>query len=422
MDALFIGQLILLVALLALSAFFSGSETALFSLSSTKLKNWKESGTPKQRSTARLMDDHHATLVAILLGTNCVNIMTAILFSRLTERYVEGSAGPVVAGLLVTVLLLVFGEVTPKTIAYSKAQPIAVAVAGPIRLCRTLMGPLIGVLKAVSSHILAWLGPDDRVAAMSPEELQTFVAQGQLVGAFSPAEARMLNETFQLRETLTRSVMVPRTDVLTVDVSCDPATLLEHIRDYCHRRVPVIDGDLDDAVGILDVKRFLRAEPAQRERWTEHCVAPPVFIPELTSLDKALKVLREARRGMCLVVDEYGGIAGAITVEDIFEEILGELSDEYDQPTWEVTLIDSGHWRLSGLIPLADLLDRLPVELPETSADTLSGLITEHLDDMPEVGHSVSIGRYRFNVIEVNRRRIGTVDLIDTLAKEADES
>jgi CBS domain containing-hemolysin-like protein len=404
-----------LLLLFAGSAFFSGSETALFSLTFPTLHTWESQGTHAQRLAAGLMVDHHRTLIAILLGNNFVNILAAVLFNRLMRLWLHGlgHGAPVIAGFAVTAFLLVFGEVTPKTIAYARAVPLAPRAAPVIRLCARLFAPLIVLLDRLSGLVLRVLGGGRALAsnAISPEEFQTFVDIGNSVGAFSGDDAQLLDRIFRLRTTPAAAVMRPRVDVGCVDVSWDVERLMAAIRQACHRRLPAVDGSLDRLLGVLEVKQFLRATPEDRERWAETCLRPAVFVPENATLNQVLHTLREQRRGMCFVVDEYGGASGLITMEDITERLVGDVADEFDRPAWEVTELGVGHWRLSGLVPLDQLAESLPFELPETSADTLGGMLTEQLGHLPRTGQTVEFAALRCVVRRVDRRRVLEADV-----------
>ena len=417
MSASFI--IILLSLLLLASAFFSGSETALFSVSSSTLQGWRESGSASQKLAARLMDDQHGTLTTILLGNNFVNILTAVVFHQLLrDELIAGPEAPVIAGFAVTGILLVFGEVSPKTIAYAKARKLAPRVAPLIKLLATVLYPLVAFLKGISGAMLKLLGGPKTSTAISVDEYQTFVDLAGKMGVFSPDELTMFNKVFALREIRVSQIMIPRTDVKCVERTLTAQELTGKIREHRHRYLPVVTGGLDKVDGVLDVARFHRLKPKWRKNWQLTCLFSPIFVPESVSVNRALAQLREAKQGIAFVVDEYGGVEGLITLEDIYEQVVGELSDEFDQPEWQITAIKAAHWRLSGLIPLTQLHAQLGFELPESKADSLGGFLAEQLEHIPSAGEAVKLADCRFVVRSVHRNRVLEVDLLEDPGKE----
>lgn len=421
MNGLILFQLVFLLVLFAGSAFFSGAETALFSLSSTTLRKWREQGTAGQQLTARILTQPHRTLVAILLGNNLVNILAAVLVNRLAAHFFSRGAAPIAAGFLATALLLVLGEVTPKTIAYAHARSLAVRITPGIAVFSRLFAPLVNILNAFSSRILHLTAGDLRQNAVSVEEFQTYVELGRAMNEFDDTEALLLQQVFKLRKTRVSEVMTPRIDVLVAQHNWDATMLLRHAREFCHRRLPVVDGDLDHLVGILEVKRFFSAAPEQQRDWVNTCLEPPVYIPSGAALNKVLRTLRDRQRGMCIAVDEFGGVSGIVTLEDIIEEITGEMSDEFDLPSWQLLDLEPGHWRIRGSVSLHDLSEFLPLQEEDADSDTLGGLITEQLGHLPLIGERVVINGYRREVRNVERRRIVEVDIY-RIESEGEES
>jgi|GEM_PF-514974 CBS domain containing-hemolysin-like protein len=401
--------IILIIALLGLSAFFSGSETALYSLRHTTLEGWLHNGTPQQRIVAALMRDTHTTLITILLVTNFVNILASVLIAKLASTYLSGTQATLVAGVMATIVILIFGEVIPKTFAYTRPEHLAPKLAPIILFCRTLFAPAVHLIRRITTAILGSAALPSN--AITVEEYESFININKNVGAFAAPEAQLLEEIMQLRTIAAVNVMVPRIDVLTVDVHDDELKIINAIRQYRHRRLPVVDGDLDNIVGVMDVKTYTMSAPAVRRNWTKTCLRKPLFVPELAKLNSVLGQLREQSQGVCFVVDEYGGIEGMLTVENILEEIVGEMSDEYDGQDLEITEIHPGHWRLNGLLQLHDLQEAIDIELPETTSANITGFITEQLSRMPINGDQLTVGNFRFVIRAVHRHRVLELDL-----------
>jgi CBS domain containing-hemolysin-like protein len=419
--ALILLQIILLLLLIVASAIFSGSETALFSLGSATLKRWREGGTRSQKLVARLMADHHSTLVVILIGTNFVNILAAVIFNRLTGELLPRPYGPLIAGVLATAIILVFGEVTPKTVAYGNAATLAPRVAPLINALLVIFRLPVTFIRWCSGGLLAKLSPELTSNALTPDEHRMFINIGRDLGVFSEQEARMLAEIVGLRGVSAASIMVPRVDVNTVDRSADAETVQATSEKARHRHIPVVDGDMDQMIGVLDIKAFTLGSRETRETWQTTCVRPPLFVPEIATADKVLAQLAAADEVMAIMVDEYGGISGLITTEDVIEQVVGELLDEFDPPSRDVVQLRPGHWRVSGLIALHDLADVVEVALPDAAADTLGGLIAEQLGQLPVAGDSCELDALQFTVRTVARRRVLEVDVQQRPADEEGE-
>lgn len=404
-------HVLVLAALLLFSAFFSGSETALFSLTYPTLRQWEERGRRWQRLAASLMASHHTTLIAILLGNTFVNILAAMVLNRVLGQWIQGGAGPVISAVVVTAILLIAGEVTPKTIALARARELAPVAAPVIAGCRWGLWPVIVLLEWGTGRVLRWSAPK-RPTAISVEEFQTFVGLGRTIGTFDEHEAELIDDVFRLRETTASAVMVPRVDVRTVDPTWGVEELMEQVQAHRHRRLPVVtDGELDQLVGVLDVRRLMRASSRQRRRWAHFCVSRPLYVPAAAPLNRVLATLRAEQQGIAFVVDEYGGISGILSVEDIIEEVVGEVADEYDPPSWAITRVGEHRWRVSGGVPLKELAESVGLEFPDASADTVGGAIAEMLGEMPRAGQVAESGAWRLVVREVDRRRVLTVDL-----------
>ena len=357
--------------------------------------------------------DHHGTLVAILLGTNFVNNMTAILVNRVAQAY-ELPAASVIAVVISTVVVLILGEITPKTIAFTKAEALAPKAARLLSYLIAPLRPFIFVIRGVSGRLLRLFGKGVQSVAITVEEYRTFLAMGEKAGAFPARELDMLNGILALRETKASQAMTPRVEVCTVDASDDIESVYVRMRQARHRRLPVVDGDLDNVVGVLNCANLLRLSPSQEQHWQERCLDTPLFLPEMASLSQVLGQLRARRAPIAMMVDEFGGVSGLLSTEDIIEEILGdELLDEFDRPPPEIARIQEGHWRLDGRMAATEVAAAIPgFELGESNANTMSGLVTEGLGAVPETGDTWANGEYQIKVFRVRRGRILEVDVI----------
>ncbi len=407
---------ILMCLLLAASAFFSGSETALFSINVNTLQNWHEEGTPGQKAVARLMDDHHSTLTTILLGNCFVNILSVVVLDKLLLAcgYEDKIIRFWVTVALSTALLLAIGELTPKAIAYSASTYFAPRVAPAIAFLTRILSVFVRLLKAVSGFVLRVVSGREDSTAISIEEYETFTRLAHRMGVFDAAEVEMFDRVFNMRQVHVSQFMVPRPEVKTIDVNLDLSELNKRIKEYCHRFVPVIDGGMDRLKGIFDVIRYANLPEDEQGEWRDTCIVEPLYVPENGKTHTILGQLRDRQQGMAIVVNEYGGVEGLITAEDIYEQMVGELTDEYDAPLWYVHLVQPGHWRVSGLIPLTQLHEELELELPNSKAETLGGLLAEQLERIPDTGEAWEHESFRFEVRRVHRKRVLEVDVFDS--------
>ena len=407
----------LIGVLLAGSAFFSGSETALFSISAATRQRWRREGTPRQQLVAKLMGDHHTTITAILTGNAFVNLLAAVALAHLLAALNQTYGWPefvvsVVAAFAITGILLLVGEVSPKAIAYPNALWLAPLVAPAVAwLCR-LLGPLIRFLKFCSGLLLRVISGTDRSRGISVAEYQSYTSLAHRQGVFTESEVRMFNKVFALRDLRVAQIMVPRPDVYSVDSGLTDGELLNEIRLARHRFLPVVNGELDKLQGVLDVRAFCLLPAARRKHWVHVCLSKPLYVPENARVHGVLTQLREAGQQLAFVVNEYGGVEGLVSAENIYEQLVGDLTDEFDQPFWRLAEIRPGHWRASGSIPLKHLAEQLHMELPETTAHTLGGLLAEQLEHLPDMGELWSWNDWEYVVRRTHRNRVVEVDIL----------
>lgn len=411
---------LVVLALLLVSAGFSGAETALYALGHPTLERWRTRGTPRQQMVARLMSDHQTTLATLLLGNTFINVVISVLCARLAGHLVGGAEGVLAAGLVATLVIMLVGEVTPKCLAYAKAPVVAPLVAPLVSRLRTVLAPLTRHLRRSSEQLLPLLGGQSGSSAITVEEYETYVTFGRRLGAFNAQEEQLLQQVFKLRHHTAAEVMTPRVDLDTVDASWDAATVAERLRDACHRRLPVVAGNLDRVVGILDGRRFAFATPADQARWVQTCVEPPLYLPELARLNQVLSQLRQRELAMALLVDEYGGIAGLITLDDVIEQLVGEQPNEYDGPAFTLARLGPQHWRANGLMPVRAVLAEVPLDLPEHSADTIGGLLLEGLGHLPGPREAWVCGSHQLVAHKLMRHRVLEVDIIAAPPPAAD--
>lgn len=401
-------RLTAMLILLAMSAFFSGSETALFSLSRDRLRRFRQGPHRLEHLVARLVARPRSLLVTILFGNMLVNIMFYAFSSGLIwdigQRY--GGGWPGMAGVAVLLTVVVFGEVAPKTIAATAPAPLARLVGVPLYLLSRVLRPVTWLLDRCIIEPATRLATGRREARgggplLTADELQAIVDLASDEGVVDRDEGEMIGEVLRLHETKVREVMVPRVDMATCDVSAPVGELVETFRRTRHKRVVVCRDSPDEVIGLLSARNvFLHPDRPAAE-----LVEPVHFVPEQQTVEMLLKVFRERKIQIAVVVDEYGGTAGLVTLEDCLEEIVGDIHDEHDRPQAPVERLSERRFLLAGDLGMRAWRDFLLAELDtEMDVATLGGFVTGLLGRIPRQGDSCSYGNLRFTVEEVSHR------------------
>jgi putative hemolysin len=393
---------------LLLSAFFSSSETALLSIRRLRLRQMAAEGHDTARLIETMLADVDGMLGAILIGNNLVNVaITALATSLCLNLF--GEAGVAYATGIVTVVLLIFGEVTPKGIAARYPAPVALFVARPIDGLRRALHPLVVLLTRISRWLTAWLPPGEGGvrAFTSPTELQTLIEVGEAEGILEAEDAHRLHGVFALATTRVREIMVPRTDMITLPAQASTEELIRRITEHPHARYPV-EGEGGEITGIVATRDILLAARRPGERDLATMAVPPTFVPESKRVATLLEDLRQEGRRMAIVADEYGDITGLATYTDIVEEITGTLPEA---GTADIVRHADGTVLLDASLDIGQINRRLDWELPEGDGeyDTLAGLIISYLGHLPHVGEKVSCDQYEMTVVTMTGRRLRKV-------------
>ena len=405
-----LGGAVAIVVLLALSAFFSGSEIAIFSLERHQLSVLLEAGEdadPRARVLQRLRENPHRLLVTILVGNNMVNIAMASIASVLLAATVSPEVAIVVTTLGMSALVLIFGEITPKSYGVANAERVALRVAGPITTIERLLFPLVVFFDVVSRMLnrVTGGGEDIERPYVTREEIEALLKTGERVGAIDEAEHEMVEGVFDLSTTTAREVMVPRVNLVAVDVETSLDDLIEVCATNRLTRVPVYQGTLDNVVGIADIRD---AERAVREgRDLEDVLLPTLQVPEGREIDDLLSEMQAERVTMVIVRDEFGETEGILTVEDILEEIVGEIfevgEERFIRPTTDGLLV-------KGEVTVGEVNDALGVDLTtEGEFETVAGLINAELGRIGDVGDRIVVNGVVLAVDRVDGHRIRRV-------------
>ena len=403
-------ELLIFFLCILLSAFFSGSEVALLSITHAKVRTLLAKGGRSAQALADLKRSPDHIIITVLIANTLVNVAAASIATSLAiERF--GNAGIGIATGLVVLILLVFGEIGPKMFAVRFTDRVALAVSPIIRFLATVFSPFIWVFDRLARSMeltKAFAKP-----AITEEEIKGWIELGQEDGTLEKEEQEMLFNVLEFGDTTAREVMTPRVNVTMIDEQDTLAQAVAIFKETGFSRLPIFSGEKGNVVGLLNVKEVFPVVLEQRQGVTiRGLMHEPYFAPETAKIDDVLKELQKRKIHMGFVLDEYGEFSGIITVEDILEELVGEILDEFDQDEPEVQTVEPGVYLINGQVRVKDANERLGISLPlEASYDTLGGLVVERLGHIPRRGDTVSIdgARLTIMVVQMLGRRVGRV-------------
>ena len=417
---------IAILCLLVLSGFFSGSETALTAASRGKLRSSADKGSKGAEQALKLTEDNERLIGSVLLGNNLVNILaTSLATALLTSLFAEG--GVAVATAVMTVLILIFAEVLPKTYAITNAERAAALVARPISLVVTIFAPVVSAVRVLVRGVLRVFGvqtdPDSNILAVR-EEIAGALSLGHSEGVVEKEDRDRILGALDLGDRTVEEIMRHRSGIEMIDVSLPVTEILRLCLDSPHTRLPLWKDEPENIVGILHAKDLLRA--MQRMLGDDGHIDPeelaafdimtvvmkPYFIPEYTTLDDQMRQFLRRHTHFALVVDEYGDLQGLITLEDILEEIVGEIADEFDDAAQdEIARVADGSFLVDGAMTIRDLNRAKDWGLPDDEANTIAGLVIHEAQMIPAVGQVFSFHGFRLEVVEKEQNRISQLKI-----------
>lgn len=406
-------QIIVLIILLLLSAFFSSAETSLTTVNKIKMRALAEEGNKRASMVIQITDDSSKMLSAILIGNNIVNLSASSLTTSIAYN-LGGSAVAIATGIL-TVLILIFGEITPKTMATINSEKMALAYAYPIHFIMVIITPISFIINALSRVVFFILrvDPNAKVNAVTENELRTMVEMGHEDGAIEEEEREMINNVFDLGDAKAKDVMVPGVHVVFADVESSYEELIEIFRENKFTRLPVFEENTDNVIGTINMKDLLLYDNTKAFNIRD-ILREAYFTHEHKNISELLVEMRQASLNIAIVLDEYGETAGLITLEDILEEIVGEIHDEYDTNEEEEIFkkINEYEFVIEGSTNLDDLNDRVELGLESEDYDSLGGYIIEKLDRLPDEKDELTLENgVRIVVDTLDKNRIEKVHI-----------
>ena len=405
-------QILIVIGLLALSAFFSSSETAMMVVNKIRVRNLADAGLSSAQTLMKVLDNQPKMLSAILIGNNIVNISASSLATILVTRAFGDMYVGVGTGIL-TLLVLIFGEITPKTSATLYSETMALRFAKPIYMIMQVLTPVIFIVDKLSQGVLRLLhvDPNKKQDAITEDELRTIVEVSHEEGVIESDEKKMIYNVFDFGDSVAKDIMVPRIDMTFIDVDATFSEVIEVFREVKYTRYPVYEETTDNVIGIINIKDLLLTEN-QKKFCIRDYLREPLYTYEFKKTAELMVELRKTQNNIAIVLDEYGATAGLITLEDMLEEIVGEIRDEYDEDEEDlIRRIGPREYVVEAAMKLDDLNDQLGLDLESEDYDSIGGFIIGLLDHLPEEGEEVTHKTLRFVVDKVDRNRIDKIHL-----------
>jgi len=427
-DSIF--RVVLFFVLIGFSAFFSGSESAYFSLSKELVDRLRETSTSGAMRVTRLLDNPRHLLVTILFGNTIVNVAAASVATLLTADLsaafrLPHSLSIFIEVVVVTLILLVFSELTPKVIAVKNPYQFAEKASIPLTLFFYLFYPITLILDKFPALVSGAMATRVKRHFLSKDELKILIEVSEEHGALEEDEKEMIHSIFEFSKTTVREIMVPRIDMVCVERRAPLEELIYIIKERGHTRIPVYEEKIDNIVGVIHAKELLPFIDHAKKKETDlgNLAREAHFVPDTKRIDELLSELQKEKQHMAIVVDEYGGTAGLITLEDVIEEIVGEIQDEYDQENPLFVKLSENKYLVNAKIDLDELNEELGMKLPvDKNYESLGGLIYEQIGAVPRKKQVVRYGSYKFVVEKVQKNRIVEVIVIKENSEKSDEN
>ncbi len=396
----------LILILVCGSAFFSASETALTSLNKIKLRNMVEENVKNADKIQKLIDDPNRLLSSILIGNNLVNNAAASLTTMIAVSLLGGQSGVGAATMIITIIILIFGEITPKTLASQNAEKVSIGVAKIISGVVIISTPVVKVMNLITNGLIRILGGDTsgKTPTITEAELKTMVNVSHEEGVLEVDERRMINNVFDFGDSKAKDVMTPRTDMICVEDNITYDEIVSIFKEERFSRLPVYHESVDNIVGILYVKDIIFID-VEHFKTTDY-MREPFFTYESKPISELFSEMRNNRIPAAIVLDEYGGTSGLVTLEDMVEEIVGDIADEYDEQEKEIEVIKEDEFVVDGSTRLEDVNEMIGLHLESEDFDTIGGYVIGILGSLPDGGEEVEENGIKIVVEEVDKNRI----------------
>lgn len=401
-------QIIILVVLLSFSAFFSASETAMMSLSKIRLRHMVDEKVANASLVSKLLEKPSRFLASVLVGNNLVNTAASSILTALVAKYVAGGTGILIATVGMTILILIFGEITPKNIASNNSEGVALRLAKPLSLMVTIIAPIANFIVLVINGVLRLFGVKVNTAQpfITQDELKTMVTVSHEEGVLEGGEKKMIDNVFEFGDAQAKDAMTPRTDMVSIEDDYTYEQVVEAFRTDQFSRMPVYRETPDDIIGVLYVKDLLLGGVSKENFNLEEIMREPYYTYEFKRIGDLFEDMRNKQIPIAIVLDEYGGTAGIITMEDLVEEIVGDIADEYDIQETEIEVIKEDEYIVDGGTRIDLVNEMIGTRIESEDFDSIGGFILGELGGLPEVGEVIEVDGVTFKVEEVDKNRI----------------
>ena len=412
MDSSSVSQIIALVFLVTMSAVFSSSETAITSVSKIKVRQLDQKDNKNAHLLKKLHDNMQTTISTILIGNNIVNIaassIATILFTNIFHQN-----GALISTVVMTVFVLIFGEVLPKTIAQYKNKSVALKFSRFIYFLTIVFKPIVKVLNLLTRLVIKlFIGEGEDSSTLTEEELKTLVEVSEEEGVLKNQETEIMINALELKETLAVDIMTPRTSMASVDIEDAESDLKEIIKNITYSRIPVYEDSIDDIIGVLHIKELAhKIIEDDRDFIIRDILKPAFYAYEYIPVVDLFKQMRAKNISISIIIDEYGGTSGIVTMEDILEELVGEIDDEYDNEK-EVTKISDNEYLVDPEMRIDEVNERFDLDIQSDKFDSIGGFVIELLDRMPKSKDEVEFENLKFVVVNVDKRKITQLMII----------
>lgn len=412
MDSSSVSQIIALVLLVAMSSVFSSSETAITSVSKIKVRQLDQKDNKNAHLLKKLHDNMQTTISTILIGNNIVNIaassIATILFTNIFHQN-----GALISTVVMTVFVLIFGEVIPKTIAQYKNKSVALKFSRFIYFLTIIFKPIVKVLNILTRLVIKlFIGEDEDSSTLTEEELKTLVEVSEEEGVLKNQETEIMINALELKETLAVDIMTPRTSMASVDIEDAESDLKEIIKNITYSRIPVYEDNIDDIIGVLHIKELAhKIIEDDRDFKVRDILKPAFYAYEYIPVVDLFKQMRTKNISISIIIDEYGGTSGIVTMEDILEELVGEIDDEYDNEK-EVTKLSDNEYLVDPEMRIDEVNERFDLDIQSDKFDSIGGFVIELLDRMPKSKDEVEFENLKFVVVNVDKRKITQLMII----------
>ena len=415
-------QFLSLGLFILLAAMFSAAETALTALSKAKVLEMVEAGVRGSKRLLHLKEMPRQVLTAVLVGNTFVNVASRTLATSLAQTFLKQHN--VTAGLalftaavtgIVTFLILVFGEITPKTFALKNSESVALVLTPFVQAVMIAIRPVVVGLNLLTGWIIRLFGGQtpELGSLLTEDEIKMWINLGEEQGVIHSDEARMIEQVFDFNDQVVREVMTPLLDIVSVEHDATVQAAIDVFVKAGHSRLPVTKGGQNNLQGILYAKDVLRLPDAEKNQTVDRFMREALFVPESKPLDQTLKIMKTSRMHMVLVVDEYGSTIGLVTLEDLLEEIVGEIADEHDMGSQhDFSTLGTGHYRVLAKMNVADLSEKLGVTLPESEAyDSIGGYLIHRCGHIPKRGEVFEMGHLKLKVTDATKHRVISLEV-----------